>query len=261
MAEKPFKHMAKATESDAKANPLEEYRYAYQRENIQTETVSDTVAKVREKIAPFRFKLAARQISKELQLSTGEKVLELGSGLGLLGKAVRDEIDGEVNYFGIELAYQSAKASDKQGLLESQANVLDLPFPDNTFGAIVTTDVLEHIKDSDRVVSEMSRVLKPGGKAFIVIADPSEARFHKIHDHIDRTKNESDVKYWENIFKNKNLKVLSEDSEKYRKRDWRKIFNLPFLIKLKDKPGFACAFNPVNRPGAYIVEKPASSSR
>jgi ubiquinone/menaquinone biosynthesis C-methylase UbiE len=247
--------MAEATESLANTNPLEEYRYSYWNGNIQTETLSDTVAKAREKMAPFRFKLAARQISKELQLSHGDKVLELGSGLGLLGKAIKEEVDGEVKYFGIELAYQSAEVSGEQGLLESQANVLNLPFADNAFDALVTTDVLEHIKDNDRAISEMLRVIKPGGKAFVVIADPSEARFKEIHDHIDRTSNKSDIKYWENLFNKKGLKVLSKDSEKYRKRDWRKMFNLPFLVKLKDKPGFACAFNPVNRPGTYILEK------
>ncbi|RLC32084.1 hypothetical protein DRH13_02165 [Candidatus Woesebacteria bacterium] len=261
MAERLPNHMAEATESFAKTNPLEEYKYAYWKGNIQTETISNTASKVREKIAPFRFKLAARQIAKELQLSPGNKVLELGSGLGLLGKEIRDEIDGEVNYFGIELAYQSAKVSGEQGILESQANVLDLPFADNTFDALVTTDVLEHIKDNDRVTSEMLRVLKPGGKAFVVIADPSEARFKEIHDHIDRTNYRSDVKYWEDLFNKKGLKVLSKNSEKYRKRDWRKIFNLPFLVKLKNKPGFACAFNPVNRPGTYIIEKPVDSSK
>lgn len=255
MVERLPKHMAEATESFANINPLEEYNYSYWRGNIQAETISDTVAKVREKIAPFRFKLAARQISKELQLSRGDKVLELGSGLGLLGKAIKEEVDGEVKYFGIELAYRSAEMSGEQGLLESQVNVIDLPFANNTFDALVTTDVLEHIKDNDRATSEMFRVLKPGGKAFVVIADPSEARFKEIHDHIDRTNNKSDVKYWEDLFNKKGLKVLSKNSEKYRKRDWRKIFNLLFLVKLKNKPGFACAFNPVNRPGTYIIEK------
>jgi len=247
--------MTENGEASARINPLVEYRYSYWPGNIQKKTMSDTVAKVREKVAPFRFKLAAREISKELKLSSGDKVLELGSGLGLLGKAIKEEINGEVDYFGIELAFKSAKVSSEQGLLESQADLINLPFADDTFDALVTTDVFEHIKDSDRAVSEVFRVLKPHGKAFAVIADPSEGRFAKVQDHIDRTDNKSDIKYWENLFENKGLKVISKNSEKYRKKDWRKIFNLPLLVKLKEKPGFACAFNPINRPGTYIIEK------
>lgn len=248
------------SESAIQINPLMEYIYAYKTAGIQKNTISDKIAQVREKVIPFRFKLAAKEISKVLQLLPGNKVLELGSGLGLLGRAIKKEINGDINYYGIELAYKSAKASDEQGLLESQASVVELPFTDNTFDALVTTDVLEHIKDSDRTVSEIFRVLKPGGKAFVVIADPSEARFDKVQDHINRTGNKSDVDYWEELFKKKGLRVLPKESDKYRSRDWRKIFNLPFLVKLKEKPGFACAFNPVNRPGTYIINKPANPS-
>lgn len=249
--------MAETSENVNQINPLIEYRYAYGTAGIRNNTISDKIAQVREKIAPFRFKLAAREISKALQLSPGNKILELGSGLGLLGHAIKEEADVGVNYYGVELAYKSAKASGEQGLFESQASVVKLPFADNFFDALVTTDVLEHVEDSDRAVSEIFRVLKPGGRAFVVIADPSEGRFGKVQDHIDRTSNKSNVKYWEDLFRKKGLRVLSEESHEYRDRDWRKIFNLPFLVKFKEKPGFACAFNPVNRPGTYIIDKPA----
>lgn len=249
-------HMTETSENVIQINPLMEYRYAYGTVDIQKNTISDKIAKVREKVAPFRFRLAAREISKALQLLPGNKVLELGSGLGLLGRAIKEEIDGEVNYYGIELAYKSAKASGEQGLFESQASVVKLPFADNVFDALVTTDVLEHVEDSDRTVSEIFRVLKPGGKAFVVIADPSEARFDKVQGHIDRTGNKSNVRYWEDLFEKKGLRVLPTESDKYRRRDWRKIFNLPFLVRFKEKSGFACAFNPVNRPGTYIIDKP-----
>jgi len=236
------------------ASKLVEYQYSYTPTDLKITSIASTVAKLREKVAPFRFKLAAREISKTLQLEAGDKVLELGSGLGLLGEAIKDEVCGEVNYFALELAYKSAKSGLEKGLLGVHADVTNLPFPDNSFNALVTNDVLEHIPSSE-VVKEIHRVLKPNGKAFIVIADPSEARFDYVHDHIDRANSGTDVKYWEELFQKSGFKLLKIDSEKYRKRDWRKIFNLPLLVNLKDKPGFACAFNPVNRPGTYILSK------
>jgi SAM-dependent methyltransferase len=42
-----------------------------------------------------------------------------------------------------------------------------LPFEDNSFDSILCTEVLEHCIDPVILVSEMSRVLKPGGHAFI----------------------------------------------------------------------------------------------
>lgn len=41
-----------------------------------------------------------------------------------------------------------------------------LPFADRSFDAVFCCDVLEHVEDLDRVVSEISRVCKPGGHFF-----------------------------------------------------------------------------------------------
>ncbi len=46
-----------------------------------------------------------------------------------------------------------------------------LPFPDHSFDVIVTTKyIMEHVSEPSDVMSEMRRVLKPGGEAFIVAA-------------------------------------------------------------------------------------------
>jgi len=39
-----------------------------------------------------------------------------------------------------------------------------LPFPDDTFDIVITSEVLEHIQDDVTAISEMARVLKPGGR-------------------------------------------------------------------------------------------------
>lgn len=41
-----------------------------------------------------------------------------------------------------------------------------LPFHDNTFDAVLSLAVLEHVRDPMRCASEIARVLKPGGKLF-----------------------------------------------------------------------------------------------
>ncbi len=45
----------------------------------------------------------------------------------------------------------------------------DLPFPDNSFDIVALFDVIEHIEDDQRVLSEANRVLKPGGKVFVSV--------------------------------------------------------------------------------------------
>ncbi len=241
----------------------QDYPYSYDRANGEDQvpflSIGKTLETLRRKVAPFRFQQAAKTVSKELRLRGNESILEIGSGLGLLGKGIIAEADNKniknIKYFGVELACNPAKKS-KNWIEPVQADAVHLPFTKNSFDYIISTDVLEHIADDTAALKEIYRVLKPGGKAFLVIADPSEARFDKVSGHIRRSQENSDVPYWEKKFLEIGFKVLGKNSKKYRSQDWRKIFNLPFLVKLKDKPGFACAFNPVNRPGVYIVERP-----
>ena len=232
-----------------------DYEYSYHPSGIRILSVAEALTKLREKVAPYRFRLAARNILRELKLQGGEKILELGSGLGLLGKAIKEEVGGDIKYYSVELAFNPAKKSKRNLIEPMQADLLNLPFKSESFDDVVSTDVLEHIPDADKAVAEIRRVLKSNGKAFIVIADPLEGRFKNVTDHIKRTKEGSDVSFWEELFKRHGFLVLEKESKKYRHRDLRRIFNLPFLIKLKDKPGFACAFNPANRPGTYVLKK------
>jgi ubiquinone/menaquinone biosynthesis C-methylase UbiE len=43
----------------------------------------------------------------------------------------------------------------------------NLPFPDNTYSTIILSDVLEHIPSPGQLLSEMHRILAPGGVAII----------------------------------------------------------------------------------------------
>lgn len=48
-----------------------------------------------------------------------------------------------------------------------EMNILDLKFKDNTFDVIICNHVLEHIEDDRKAMSELYRVLKPGGTAIL----------------------------------------------------------------------------------------------
>ena len=49
----------------------------------------------------------------------------------------------------------------------SKADITDIPFADNTFDMIVCIHVLEHIENDGKALSELYRVLKPGGTALL----------------------------------------------------------------------------------------------
>jgi len=93
---------------------------------------------------------------------------ELGSMSGI---DIKDEYIEAARQFG---AVRGAKTDFRKSVGES------LPFDDGTFDAILTFDVLEHVQDVKKALNECYRVLKPGGRLFLVF--PSY--FHPIEHHL-----------------------------------------------------------------------------
>lgn len=60
---------------------------------------------------------------------------------------------------GVEVALQEAVAES-------------LPFPDATFDLVILDNVLEHVEDRERSLSEIHRVLAPGGLLYLVTPKP-----------------------------------------------------------------------------------------
>ena len=58
------------------------------------------------------------------------------------------------------------------------ADAHSIPLPDNSYDSVWIEAVLEHVKDPIKVVSEIYRVLKPGGYVFAVVPF-----VHKYHEH------------------------------------------------------------------------------
>lgn len=85
-------------------------------------------------------------------------------------------------------------------IVDVKADILDLPFEDNSFDVIICNHVLEHIIDDKKAMSELYRVMKPKGWGIIkvpmknalektyedfTITDPKERQKHfGQYDHV-----------------------------------------------------------------------------
>lgn len=54
-------------------------------------------------------------------------------------------------------------------LARVKMDIHDIPFPENTFEVVLCNHVLEHVRDDIRAMSEIARVLKPGGFAILQV--------------------------------------------------------------------------------------------
>jgi len=112
-----------------------------------------------------------------LNVAPGSCVLEVGSGLGILANEVAASAAG-VDVAGVELSgAQLAAARPAQRVVFTQGDAHALDFADASFDLVYARYLLEHVVDPERVLREMRRVTKPGGRVAVCENDVSLLRF------------------------------------------------------------------------------------
>jgi cyclopropane fatty-acyl-phospholipid synthase-like methyltransferase len=132
-------------------------------EFYRTKFVSDEVLDARYFRALDRFDMRfARTMWVYDNVRAGSAVLDLGCGAGMLALLKRKN----VTLTGVDLSGECALASRRNGYdLTCAAELTHLPFADDSFDYVVSLDVLGHVEfeEKDAVLSEVARVLRPGG--------------------------------------------------------------------------------------------------
>ena len=114
----------------------------------------------------------------------GDRALDLGSGAGDF-TALLAEAGAQVT--GVEVAEAAlARARPRHPDLDFRITPIDgpLPFEDNEFDLVWASEVIEHIADTARWLSEVRRVLVPGGR--LLLTTPSHGRLRVVLGGIDR---------------------------------------------------------------------------
>jgi ubiquinone/menaquinone biosynthesis C-methylase UbiE len=99
-----------------------------------------------------------------LQVLPGERVLEVGSGLGILAAEVAAAAEG-VRVVGVEKSPEQIVAAVKlASVTYVQGDAQRLDFPDKSFDLVYARYLLEHVPDREQALREMRRVTRPGGR-------------------------------------------------------------------------------------------------
>jgi ubiquinone/menaquinone biosynthesis C-methylase UbiE len=107
----------------------------------------------------------------------GKRLLEIGSGVGMFQTVARLEFG--MDAWGVEPetgGFDDSYAISKRLLSENgldperiiNATGEQLPFPDDSFDIVYSTNVLEHVDSPIKVLSEAIRVCRPGGSMQII---------------------------------------------------------------------------------------------
>jgi len=119
----------------------------------------------------------------------GGRVLEVGSGQGRFTAALAPRLGGlssvDMNRAELRRAWLNLAAHGLAGRVKLYAvNAERLPWRDGHFDAVVSMNVIHHLRSPLKVVAEMMRVVRPGGK--VVVSDFDQTGF-RIMERIHRS--------------------------------------------------------------------------
>ena len=172
-----------------------------------------------------------RRVLKALELRTGEQVLDIGSGPGLLGYEMAVSVGQDGRICGVAtseqmLAMSRTRCADKSWTEFKKADAAQLPYPDGSFDAAVSTQVFEYVADIPAALTELYRVMRPGGRVLIMDTDYGSLVIHtKDHVRMERI-----LSAWNEHFVHATLprtlsRQLREAGFTIRQRDVIPMFN------------------------------------
>jgi len=114
-------------------------------------------------------------MASRLRLAPGDRVLDLGCGVGTPGTRIAKRHDVRVT--GISVSTEQVSRANALAEAEGVADrvrfelrdAMNLPFEPESFDAVLALESIIHMPDRARVLAQVARVLKPGGR--IVLTD------------------------------------------------------------------------------------------
>jgi SAM-dependent methyltransferase len=130
-------------------------------------------APLRSYVLDFEERIEKAVVAFASRWPAGSRILDAGAGEGAYARHFQKH-----RYIGVDRAIGDAQWDYSR--LDVIGDVLQLPFPDRSFDAALSIVTLEHVRDPRLALSELARVLRPGGE--LLLAVPHEWEVHQ-HPH------------------------------------------------------------------------------
>ena len=131
------------------------------------------------------------EVLRLLRPSAGETVLDVGSGPGFLVGAIADAVGADGVVRGLDPsqamnAMAAAHCADRPQVRIDEGDAAALPYPDEAFDAVVSTQVYEYVADVLGAFVEARRVLRPGGRFVVLDTDWESMVWHAADRELHR---------------------------------------------------------------------------
>jgi SAM-dependent methyltransferase len=112
-------------------------------------------------------------------------------------------------------------------IVDVKADILDLPFEDKLFDFVLCNHVLEHIEDDAKAMSELFRVLKPGGTGIFQI--PQDLSLEQTYEDSSITSPEERAKHFGQY---DHVRIYGKDYFDRLRKAGFKVFEIDYSAKL-----------------------------
>jgi ubiquinone/menaquinone biosynthesis C-methylase UbiE len=113
----------------------------------------------------------------------GERILDVGSGPGFLVASIAEAVGAGGAVHGLDPSpsmngLARTRTAAHPWVRIDDGDALALPYPDATFDAAVSTQVYEYVADVPAALTELRRVLRPGGRVVVLDTDWDSLVWH-----------------------------------------------------------------------------------
>lgn len=129
-----------------------------------------------------------KSFDESLEMMEGGRLLDVAAGRGSSAQYALSHFRNVSECIGIDISPENVETATKAVIDErvrfKVMNAEQLDFPDNSFDIALMFNSLHHMNDKQRVLSEIFRVLKPGGR-FVLSEMHNEVHSAKELNHVD----------------------------------------------------------------------------
>ncbi len=162
-----------------------------------------------------------------------QDVLEIGVGLGCHAGLIAPRAR---SFVGIDLTIYATRATSRRlGAFDMRGAVMQMDaelmaFRDASFDFIWSWGVIHHSSDTARVLKEMARVLKPGGRATVMVYHRSPWSYYALSGVLGGLLRGHLLRTW-SIHRSVQLQTDGALARYYSAREWRSLTRPYFVIE------------------------------
>jgi ubiquinone/menaquinone biosynthesis C-methylase UbiE len=179
-------------------------------------------------------------------------ILDLGCGRGSGTLMIRNSYDKKVRVFGVDIDKKNIDLANKLYGRDCKfilAKGEDLPFKNNFFDIVCSGEVLEHVINLNKTLSEVNRVLKRGGSFIITFPnEESERRLSQLNPNYLAQIGHRRIINYKELEKKLREKFIIESMKKYNS-----VEHLYWVFLFKKKYKITSENGDIDRPAPRIL--------